>query len=38
MMKQTSGNHNLREVRSAWRQKLNESFRAERRHLLLDNE
>ncbi len=38
MMKQTSGNHDLREVRAAWRQKLNESFRPERQHLLLDNE
>lgn len=38
MMKQTSGNHNLREVRSAWREKLKGSFRADRQHLLLDNE
>ncbi|MBT4100074.1 MAG: hypothetical protein HOE86_20625, partial [Gemmatimonadetes bacterium] len=38
MMKQTSGNHNLREVRSAWREKLQDSFRADRQHLLLDNE
>jgi ectoine hydroxylase-related dioxygenase (phytanoyl-CoA dioxygenase family) len=38
MMKQTSGNHNLREVRSAWREKLKTSFRADRHHLLLDNE
>ena len=38
MMKQTSGNHNLRETRSAWREKLKESFRADRQHLLLDNE
>jgi len=37
-MKQTSGNHNLRDVRAAWRQKLHASFRPERRHLLLDNE
>lgn len=38
MMKDTSGNHNLREVRSAWREKLKESFREDRQHLLLDNE
>jgi hypothetical protein len=38
MMKQTSGNHNLRDVRAAWRQKLHASFRPDRRHLLLDNE
>ncbi len=38
MMKQTSGNHNLREVRSAWREQLKESFREDRQHLLLDNE
>ncbi|MGY8823626.1 MAG: phytanoyl-CoA dioxygenase family protein [Candidatus Latescibacterota bacterium] len=38
MMKQTSGNHNLSEVRSAWREKLKGGFRADRQHLLLDNE
>ncbi|MFT5087822.1 MAG: ectoine hydroxylase-related dioxygenase (phytanoyl-CoA dioxygenase family) [Candidatus Latescibacterota bacterium] len=38
MMKQTSGNHNLSEVRSAWREKLKGAFRADRQHLLLDNE
>ena len=38
LMKQTSGNHNLRDVRAAWRQKLYASFRPQRRHLLLDNE
>ncbi len=38
MMRQTSGNHNLREVRSAWREKLKQDFRPDRQHLLLDNE
>ena len=38
MMKQTSGNHNLRDVRSSWREKLKTSFRDHRQHLLLDNE
>lgn len=38
LMKDTSGNHNLRDVRATWRQKLNASFRPDRRHLLLDNE
>ena len=38
MMKQASGNHNLREIRSAWREKLKECFRPDRRHLLLDDE
>ncbi len=38
MMKQTSGNHDRRAVRTAWREKLRTSFRPDRRHLLLDNE
>jgi len=38
MMKQTSGNHNLRDIRSTWRERLNASFHPDRRHLLLDNE
>lgn len=38
MMKHTSGNHNLRDVRAAWRDGLKASFRPDRQHLLLDNE
>ncbi|MBT3346282.1 MAG: hypothetical protein HN712_04685 [Gemmatimonadetes bacterium] len=38
MMKQTSGNHNLRETRSQWRGQLKAAFRPDRQHLLLDNE
>ena len=38
MLNETSGNHNQREGRNAWRSMLAEHLRPERRHLALDSE